>query len=737
MIATLALFAAVAVDPRPALVELQLQGRTQDALTLAQRELQDRPDTARQMGLDYLRGHLLHQMSQAALASEAFAAALANTPDLGIYSRFRMAQEQAEMGHPEVAAGLVSWVVANAPGSALSPEAVRLFTRSLAQGGDCRLLRGIVPERLPAPQRRAVLVAQADCALQSGTRELARNLLVRVLEENRRDEAGRDAAERLSALVPDEERGRAPMLLGFTFHQQRDFVRALPFLLRALGGLSAQDTQETRYMQANVRLAQQRYAPAAILFGQVANQARSLRERSRALYQQGVSYELMGEWRPAATSFRMAYLADPSGDWGATALLSALRLEWRSGDEASAATLFYVLGARPEWHAAALRAGLFLAASDIVRGRADRAHAWLDRLLPTTADDRVELTYWRARLSEMERNPAGAVAGYLDVLRADVYHPLALAARARLAAEPLAHAAAQEGRRRAGSGRPQDLYDAWLLLGNRDETGQAARRRLLQILTADRATAPYVRLSEVPIGAWPLWRKPLLRAEDKLLALGLWHEGAPAVRDQFPVIVPSLGLTGSLFLDRGGEHARSIEQAEVLRQRTPPQVPLAFQPRVLHVVLYPFPYRETLLNQARLRGVDPDLLAAVIREESLFDPNALSADAARGLTQLTLPEARRLAAQIELRIEPDDLYRPAVSAALGATGLATLLRATGGFEPMALAAWDAGEPQAMLWRTYCYAPGQLDEYFTKMGSDDARAFLRRVLTSRAHYAELY
>jgi len=94
MIATLALFAAVAVDPRPALVELQLQNRTQDALTLAQRELQDRPDAARQMGLDYLRGHLLHQMSQAALASEAFAAALANTPDLGIYSRFRMAQEQ-------------------------------------------------------------------------------------------------------------------------------------------------------------------------------------------------------------------------------------------------------------------------------------------------------------------------------------------------------------------------------------------------------------------------------------------------------------------------------------------------------------------------------------------------------------------------------------------------------------------------------------------------------------------
>lgn len=740
MIAAFTLLLAVTADPRPALVELQLRSRTREALALTQREIEDHPDAARQMGLDYLRGHLLQKLGDPA-ASQAFGAALVNTPDLALYSRYRMALEQEEKDHPEVAAGLVASVVAARPGAPLAADAVRLFTRALAQGGDCRLLGGIVPERLATPQRRSILLAMADCSLREGQRELARNLLIKILVENRQDEPGRDAAERLAGLIPEEENGRAPMLLGLTFHLQQEFTRAQMLLRRALGrgdALSQEDTREILNIQAHGQLFQQRYGPAAVLFGEVAQGARSLRERARALYQQGRCYELMGQWMPAAArSFRAAYAADPSGDWSAPALLSALRLEWRSGNEASAATLFYTLAGRPEWNATLLRAGLFLAASDIVRGRNDRAHDWLDRLLPASSDDRIELAYWRGRLAELDKDSTRAINAYLEALRGDAFHPLSRMARTRLAAEPLARLAAQEGRRLAASSRPQDLYSAWLLLGDRDQPAQLALRRLRQSLNADRATSPFLKLAEMPIARWPLWKKPLLRPEDKLLALGLWQEGAPAVRDQFPVTDPSLSLTGSLFLARNGEHARSIQQAETLRQRTPARLPLELQPHVLHVVLYPFPYRDLLLAQGKLRGVDPDLLAAIIREESRFDRNALASNAARGLFQLNLPAARRVAALIDLRLEADDLYRPEVSATLGAAALAALLRLFNGDDTLAVAAFNAGEPQALLWRSYCYSPGHRDEYFTKLGSDATRAYLRRVLASRAHYEELY
>ena len=172
-----------------------------------------------------------------------------------------MALEQAEMSHPEVAAGLVASVIEPAAGTPLLPDAVRLFTRSLAQGGDCRLLRGLTPERMPPPERRALLLAAADCARSAGQRELSRNLLFHLLEENREDEPGRLAAERLAALVSTEEHGRTPMLLGLAFHLHRELERALLCLAQALGrgnALSLQDELETMSAQAQIQLWQKK-----------------------------------------------------------------------------------------------------------------------------------------------------------------------------------------------------------------------------------------------------------------------------------------------------------------------------------------------------------------------------------------------------------------------------------------------------------------------------------------------
>lgn len=737
MIATVTLlFAVTTLDPRPALLELQLEGRTREALAATQRELAERPAPARRMGLHYLQGHLYDKLDDPLLASEAFGAAMVSVPELALYSRYRMALAQEEMRHPEVAAGLVASVVAAAPPSPLTSEAVRLLTRSLAAGGDCRLLRDLRPEKLSPADRRTLLLAQADCSLRSGTRELARNLLVALLEENRDDEVGRSAAERLAGMVSESERGRTPMLLGLAFHQHREWDRALTFLQRALGGaLPEADAHNARYAQARSHFWQERYTPAATLFGNLAQRARSPRERARALYQQGRSYELLGQWKAAVVSFRRAYVAEPQGEWGPSALVSALRLHWRSGEEVPALQLFDLLASRREWRDSTFRAALFLASSDIVRGRANRAVPWLDRTLADTPDDRLELAYWRGRLAELRKDLPGAAASYAEAVRIDPYHPLSRAALDRLRGEPLARTAASEGRRLAASTRPEDLFTAWILLGYPDEN--AARNRLRQTLLAEPSAAPFLRLGEVPVERWPIWGKDLEGPEEILLSLGVLREGAPAVRRHFPPSDPSLALTGSLILSQAGEHERSILQTEAVRIRTPPRVPMALQPRLFHNLLYPFPHRDAITAQARLRGIDPGLLASILREESRFDRYALSPAAARGLAQLTVPTARTVAAQIDMgRLNPEDLYRPEIAIALGAAYLATLQKGAGGNDYMAVAAYNAGEPQAALWRSYCFSPA-FDEYFTKVGFKETRGYLRRVLTSRAHYAELY
>ena len=82
-------------------------------------------------------------------------------------------------------------------------------------------------EALPVPQRREIQLAQAECALRGGFRELARSLMTSLLEESRDDELARLAAESLSQMVAGAEHGRLPMLLGRTFQQHKEFELAL------------------------------------------------------------------------------------------------------------------------------------------------------------------------------------------------------------------------------------------------------------------------------------------------------------------------------------------------------------------------------------------------------------------------------------------------------------------------------------------------------------------------------
>src|SRR5262249_44052287 len=187
MIAPLALAAVLVADPRSTLVELQVQGRQQEALARVDRELAEHPAEAHAWGLDYLRGHLLIRLGRRDEAADAFNAALGNTPRLAFYAYYHFALAQERAGHPEVAAGLIATAIRNDPAPPIIGDAVVLLARTLERGGDCRVLQGVAPEKMPAAARRRFLVAQADCAERAGQREFARNLLLALLEEDRKD----------------------------------------------------------------------------------------------------------------------------------------------------------------------------------------------------------------------------------------------------------------------------------------------------------------------------------------------------------------------------------------------------------------------------------------------------------------------------------------------------------------------------------------------------------------------
>ncbi len=166
--ATTLLAGTAAADPRITLVEQQVERKHEEALRAVERALDDDPEAARRLGLDYLRGHLLLLLDRRQEALQAFATSMGATPELEAYSRFRLAREQEQLGHPEVAAGLVATLLgANSPRGLVGP-AMRLLERTISQGGDCRLLTGLNRLRFSSRDRRRLTLARATCATRGG-----------------------------------------------------------------------------------------------------------------------------------------------------------------------------------------------------------------------------------------------------------------------------------------------------------------------------------------------------------------------------------------------------------------------------------------------------------------------------------------------------------------------------------------------------------------------------------------
>ena len=498
MIATL-LFAAAAVtaqDPRPALVELQLQGRQEMALVRVDEAGVADPETAHRWGLDYLRGHLLEALEQEGEAPAAFVTAMISTPQLAGYGRYRLALNQYRMGHPEVAAGLLTNLLANQAPPPLIAPAVRYLTDSLAQGGDCRLLAEMDSWRVPPAEVRALELARARCDLLHGRARRGRSSLVRLLEEGHSDEPSRAAAELLSRVLPTPGE-QISILIGMAFYHHREFESALAPLGRGLGlfqpdgdpvfGISR---DEARYALAQSYFWLADYTSAASHFARLAGAEQTPEKAARALYQQARSYELDRDWRAAVQTFEQAFNADPNGRWSAAALISSMRIHWQQGNLETALERYRRLGSSTSWRRGLVRAALFLASSDLVRGESSRAGAWLNQAARASRTPTPEIAYWRGRLEELEGRPASAVDYYVAALTQDPYHPLSQAARLRLDRPELSAARQERGVQQAGIDRSRELHRAWVLLGDQHPLGRESRQHLLRHMQSSSRVRP-------------------------------------------------------------------------------------------------------------------------------------------------------------------------------------------------------------------------------------------------------
>jgi soluble lytic murein transglycosylase len=153
--------------------------------------------------------------------------------------------------------------------------------------------------------------------------------------------------------------------------------------------------------------------------------------------------------------------------------------------------------------------------------------------------------------------------------------------------------------------------------------------------------------------------------------------------------------------------------------------------------LYPLGYWDTVRAAADARGVDPLFVLSLIRQESLFDPDAVSGADAHGLMQL-LPRTARDMAAAEGRPAPDRaaLHDVGTNVQLGTTLLRRLLDRYDGSRVKALAAYNAGEDAVGKWERR-YAGRPEDEFTEMISFRETRDYVKAVLRNYRTYTRLY
>jgi soluble lytic murein transglycosylase len=382
--------------------------------------------------------------------------------------------------------------------------------------------------------------------------------------------------------------------------------------------------------------------------------------------------------------FRAALVVDDQGDSGRSlSMLASIADAYPEGDMAGDA-LFRVALARIEgrdWAAA--------------RTVLDRLLAWRPGALSWGSAGRAG--YFRARTAQLAGDVEDAKARYVEIV---AHRPLSyfmLAAYSRLLAldDALARSTIEAAVRREPGGP---------FLTERHPELEGASfdvfARLLEVgeIDAARQEASAAGLSSDDVDPEVVWT----------LAWSYDRAGAPGMGHAFA-------------------RARLVDY----RSHWP-----AGRWRLAWQVAFPRPWDAAVLRESESTGIPPPLTWAIMREESAFDPEARSAASAVGLMQLMAATARKVSKGTPFASDEAALRRPDVSIALGARLLSSLRASFPGRPDLAIAAYNAGAVAVHRWLTE-HGSDDVDVFIERIGFDETRNYVKRVLASQAAYAYLY
>ncbi|HVD92642.1 MAG TPA: transglycosylase SLT domain-containing protein [Vicinamibacterales bacterium] len=227
---------------------------------------------------------------------------------------------------------------------------------------------------------------------------------------------------------------------------------------------------------------------------------------------------------------------------------------------------------------------------------------------------------------------------------------------------------------------------------------------------------------------------PLIR---QLLIAGLYDDGLNELRFAQKAwgTTPAIEATIAWVHHEKGDLRRAI----TLMRRAYPQFLAAGGeglPADILQVIFPLTYWDAIKRNSALHGLDPYIVAALIAQESTFDPSAHSGANAWGLMQILPSTGKRLAASVGIRrFNTSLLLNGDTNVRLGTLYFKRLIEQFGGTY-YALASYNAGENRVVRWKAE--RPGMdEDEFIDDIPFPETQNYVKRILGTAEDYRHLY
>jgi len=322
-------------------------------------------------------------------------------------------------------------------------------------------------------------------------------------------------------------------------------------------------------------------------------------------------------------------------------------------------------------------------------GDAERLFDEQIRLYPG-AKETVSALYWRGRLYELQdRKPAMAAANYRTLLRAYQHYFYAQLARQRLAA----------------------LGDAQPVAAPQLDNFQAI-------------TVPHLEES-FPVDS------PHLAVARLLANAGLNDYIAQEIASD-PDSSSWSALAEAQIYASYGETFRAMR---ALKRALPyaASAPISSIPLAYWRILFPEPWWETIKAESARNNLDPYMVASLIRQESEFNPSAISHANAYGLMQLLPAVGKQMAKEEGMsHFQTFQLLDPATNIRLGTRYLRKTLERFGGVPEYGLAAYNAGDERVVDWQAAGPYSG-IDEFVESIPFTETREYVEAIQRNRETY----